>query len=134
MRPSGVDRGPGLAAGLGGGHGWDSNGPSSEAGVAVFSRRVSMTFFRWILILAWLVPAAVSRGAAPEVSQWHRESGHRWAELEVPRSGKSGFQLLDSGSTGLAFTNLLAEARGATNRVLWNGSGVAAGDVNKGSH
>lgn len=89
-----------------------------------------MTFFRWILFLAWIVLAAVSRGAALDGSAWHQEAGHRWAELEVPRSGKPGFQPLDSGSTGLAFTNLLAEARGATNRVLWNGSGVAAGDVN----
>jgi hypothetical protein len=89
-----------------------------------------MTLFRWIFIPAWIVSAAISQAAALVGPQWYQESSHRWLELAVPQVGKTGFLRLDSGSTGLAFTNLLAEARGATNRVLWNGSGVAAGDVN----
>ncbi len=39
-----------------------------------------------------------------------------------------GFQRLAPAETGITFTNRLSEAAGAANRVLENGSGVAAGD------
>jgi len=60
--------------------------------------------------------------------RWHEAGGFRWAELEVPRSGKTGFTLLSPEQTGINFTNTLDERAGEANRVLFNGSGVAVGD------
>lgn len=62
------------------------------------------------------------------VLKWTEEKGHRWAQLDIPKEGKPGFTLLPAEQTGLFFTNLLDEWSSATNRVLENGSGVAAGD------
>jgi hypothetical protein len=42
--------------------------------------------------------------------------------------GHPGFTLLSPEATGLNFTNQLDEALGASNRVFYNGSGVAVGD------
>lgn len=60
---------------------------------------------------------------------WQREGGFRRAALPVPQDGKTGFTLMPGSGTGIAFTNHLSDERGQTNMVLWNGSGVAAGDV-----
>lgn len=59
---------------------------------------------------------------------WHQEVGFRWAPLEVPKQGKTGFTLVPSSETGISFTNTLDEQTGAANRVLYNGAGVAIGD------
>ncbi|HUR46791.1 MAG TPA: VCBS repeat-containing protein, partial [Candidatus Saccharimonadales bacterium] len=48
--------------------------------------------------------------------------------LELPSDGKPGFLSLSSDQTHLTFTNLLDADASAANRVLNNGSGVAAGD------
>ena len=62
---------------------------------------------------------------------WHQAGGYRWADLPVPKSGETGFTLLDSPVTGITFTNHLAEASVALNRHWENGSGVALGDVDR---
>jgi enediyne biosynthesis protein E4 len=49
--------------------------------------------------------------------------------LTVPAGGKTGFTRLSPEQTGISFTNMLADARAATNRNLLSGSGLAAGDV-----
>src|SRR5437870_6823087 len=69
----------------------------------------------------------ISCTAAP---QWHQENGFRWAELNVPKEGKTGFTLLTPEETGINFTNTLDLRAGEANRVLFNGSGVALGDYN----
>ncbi len=61
---------------------------------------------------------------------WHQEQAFRWRPLSVPAPGKVGFNRLTEARTGIGFTNLLSEWEGATNRVLYNGSGVAIGDFN----
>src|SRR5689334_10940779 len=65
---------------------------------------------------------------AAELS-WHQETGFRWADLAVPREGKTGFTFLAPEQSGITFTNPLDERAIAANRVLANGSGVAIGDV-----
>src|SRR5512138_3011149 len=60
--------------------------------------------------------------------QWHNEKAYRWADLQVPTTGKTGFTMLTPEQTGLFYTNLLDDWSGAANRVLYNGSGVAVGD------
>ncbi len=62
--------------------------------------------------------------------QWHQKNGFRWAELDVPKGGKTGFKLLSPEETGINFTNTLEVHAGEANRVLFNGSGVAVGDYN----
>lgn len=47
-----------------------------------------------------------------------------------PAESAVGFRLRSSDETGVHFANYLDEAAGAANRTLWNGSGVAVGDVN----
>ena len=79
---------------------------------------------RACLILAAAVGVATCLGE----SQWHEESGFRWADLNVPTGGKTGFRLLSPEETGIYFTNTLDEHTGEANRVLFNGSGVAVGD------
>ena len=49
--------------------------------------------------------------------------------LQHPRPGPSAFTPVDLGSSGIVFTNSLEEFKGASNRVLFNGSGLALGDV-----
>lgn len=67
---------------------------------------------RWALLLALPIPA-VANSSQP---------------LNVPAAGKTGFTALAPEQTGIAFTNSLEEWQGASNRVLFNGSGVATGD------
>src|SRR5262245_9894007 len=66
--------------------------------------------------------------AAGAERNWHPFAGGRYADLEVPGGGKPAFTLLNATQTGVTFTNTLTEFEGASNRVLFNGSGVAAGD------
>src|SRR5688572_32951784 len=82
------------------------------------------------LILLGLIPAGLL--AADPVHgdrrTWQVESGYKWAELSVPAGGKAGFKPLSAELSGIYFTNELDEWKGEANRVLFNGSGVAAGD------
>jgi hypothetical protein len=68
------------------------------------------------MIAAIVLPLA---GAVP---------GFRVTALNVPAAGQPGFTLLSPAQTGVTFTNTLEEAASSDNRVLNNGSGVAAGD------
>ncbi len=60
---------------------------------------------------------------------WEEGMGFRSAALKHPGTGAAGFRRLDSTITGITFTNHLAEASAAMNRIYENGSGVALGDV-----
>jgi hypothetical protein len=81
------------------------------------------------LILGVALSAALPASlAASRALEWHNEKEFRWADLEVPKAGRTGFTLLSPEQTGITFTNNLAEEEGVANRVLWNGSGVALGD------
>ena len=80
-----------------------------------------------ILSLAITVVATARVVGEPGV-EWHLQPGCRWIDLNVPKSGQTGFTLLSPQTTGINFTNVLAEQEGAANRVLWSGSGVAVGD------
>ena len=55
-----------------------------------------------------------------------RFSPHRFSILY---SSPSAFTPVDLDSSGIVFTNPLEELKGASNRVLFNGSGLALGDV-----
>ncbi|HET6407188.1 MAG TPA: VCBS repeat-containing protein, partial [Chthoniobacteraceae bacterium] len=62
----------------------------------------------------------------------HAQSeGVRWREIATPgeNRGGVGFHRIAPASSGVLFTNHLSEQTAATNRTLYNGSGVAAGDI-----
>ena len=78
----------------------------------------------------WLIQSTILLiGNCQAGPQWHEETGFRWAELNVPAGGKTGFRLLSPDETGIYFTNTLDQRTGEANRVLFNGSGVAVGDI-----
>jgi hypothetical protein len=65
------------------------------------------------------------------VNAWSADSlgpGVRVSVLNVPGSGRTGFTLLRPEQTQVNFTNTLDAWTSASNRVLNNGSGLAAGD------
>ncbi len=74
-----------------------------------------------ILLLSFAVRPAFT--AAP--------AGVRITELRPPAGGHAGFTLLPPGASGVTFTNRLDDWNSAANRVLNNGSGVAAGDFDR---
>ena len=59
-----------------------------------------------------------------------RERDIAGGRSRCPSRSKVGFTRLTEAETGIGFTNVLGEWEGATNRVLYNGSGVAFGDFN----
>jgi enediyne biosynthesis protein E4 len=73
-----------------------------------------------LLVLSYIALAA---------ADWESFRGGRSRALEVTSLPTNGFQLLDALATQVLFTNTLSAERGATNRTLYNGSGVAAGDI-----
>ncbi|HXI50428.1 MAG TPA: VCBS repeat-containing protein, partial [Candidatus Saccharimonadales bacterium] len=79
----------------------------------------------WLGLLHFLTPPRCQAAGL----DWRPENGGRSAPLPVPSSGQAGFTLLPGPTTGLLFTNWLAQDRHLTNQILLNGSGVAAGDV-----
>lgn len=72
-----------------------------------------------------LVCGALAIGAA----EWTQREGFRFRAITPGPPGKTGFTLLAPEATGIQFTNVLREERSIANRVLLNGSGVTAGDV-----
>jgi len=66
--------------------------------------------------------------AAPALT-WQEGAGFRFADLAAPTEGHPGFALLPPEATGVTFSNRLADATVAVNRLYEIGSGVALGDV-----
>lgn len=95
---------------------------------------MAATYFqKRFLILFSLLPAALSAAepARADGRVWRTEPGFKWAQLAVPPGGKAGFTPLSPELTGILFTNRLDEWKGGSNRVLSNGSGLAAGDFDR---
>lgn len=83
----------------------------------------------WLgLATAFVLLMANPAVRAAEAQGWETGPGHRWRPLAEAGDGLPGFEAMPSSSTGIAFTNELTELQGTTNRVLFNGSGVACGD------
>ena len=95
---------------------------------AVFRSRSKL--FCTVALLGVSLFAALSGGA-----EWQSSAGSRWQMLAPPTDARGrtakgeGFTALSSETTGVLFTNSLSEFRAATNRTLYNGSGVATGDI-----
>src|SRR6266705_534294 len=64
-------------------------------------KRMNRASRMWFLV----VMGALEVFICAAVPEWHQESGFRWAELEVPNGGRTGFHLLPPEETGISFTN-----------------------------
>lgn len=80
---------------------------------------------RVLIVWWWLALGIVTADAL----EWENRDGHRIARVTPESPGKPGFALLSPDTTGIAFTNFLAQSRFVTNQIYLNGAGVAAGDV-----
>jgi len=78
--------------------------------------------------LVSLLPQLLAVSVAASSLQWEGEPGFRWASLNVPASGKTGFTLLAPTKTGILWTNLISEESVAKHYNMVSGAGVAAGD------
>ncbi len=94
------------------------------------SRRLLKNMMRAWRILFHVLTGGSGILAASAAPQWHEGQGFRWAELDVPAEGRTGFMLLSPEQSGINFTNILDLRAGVANRVLHNGSGLAVGDFN----
>src|SRR6185295_2488337 len=79
-----------------------------------------------LVIFVWITAI---RSDARTNLVWQAGVGFRVAALPVPASGHDGFTLLPPADTGITFSNRLANATVANNRLLDIGSGVALGDI-----
>ena len=87
----------------------------------------------WGWFIAGVLPVgALAAVFGTEAHLWVSASSgrNREASLSVPRSGKAGFNLIDSRESGVVFSNHVPDSISATNQIPLIGSGVAAGDVN----
>ena len=78
-----------------------------------------------------LAAAALGGGCGPGALDWVEEDGYRWAELRVSGDDEPGFERLDPSETGISFENVVTEEQYIANSHYLNGSGVAAGDVDR---
>ena len=78
----------------------------------------------------FLMLGCVSIALQLSSQSWEEGDGFRSLSTSAVSGDSQGFSLIESGQTGLDFTNSLVSDRGLRNQILLNGSGVAAGDVN----
>ena len=84
---------------------------------------------RYRLVLVGLASLSVAGCAGQVELEWHEGDHLRWADLQIPRGGRDGFQQMSPKKTGITFTNTVTEDQALHNEHLFNGSGVALGDV-----
>ena len=75
------------------------------------------------------MPVMASPASVAADLTWTAGDGCRFAAVVPEASGKSGFSRIAPVDSGLDFTNRLSAQKSLENRLLENGSGVAAGDV-----
>lgn len=74
----------------------------------------------------------VSFGCTPEKIElkWVEDNRYSWADLKQYENTSPGFEQISSSISGITIANTLTDDQIDDNRVLLNGSGVAAGDIN----
>lgn len=102
--------------------------------ICVQKKNLSLKNFLYMKITTLLVFAFILftyTGCSPEKIEldWVEEDGYRWAELKKYEKASPGFEKISSSITGITIENTLTEDQINENRVLLNGSGVAAGDI-----
>lgn len=96
------------------------------------ANRYTTFFFTPLLISGLLI---LFSGCGSEITEeqftpeWKSADGYRWAELPKAATDQPNLEPLPSSHTNVTFNNLLSDELMDQNRILMNGSGVAAGDV-----
>jgi enediyne biosynthesis protein E4 len=88
---------------------------------------LSIQFFTTFLFL--FISISCSQHEIIEL-EWHEGDGYRWADLPIKSIGSAGFEKLEPSYTGITIHNSVPVDEIDQNRILLNGSGVAAGDIN----
>ena len=102
-------------------------GPRNRSAVPGGRRLLRMG---WVALVVTALAGCDRLGSeSPGELAWNEGEGFRWAELQVPETGRVGFEALSSRRTGVDFRNTITDDQAAENRNLLNGSGVAVGDV-----
>jgi enediyne biosynthesis protein E4 len=85
-----------------------------------------------ILLPVFLILFSISSCTKYEAYEleWHESEGYRWADLPIKHSGGTGFDVIESSHTGITLSNDIPVAEIDKNRILLNGSGVTAADIN----
>jgi enediyne biosynthesis protein E4 len=98
--------------------------------IKVRSKKISAQFIKPVFIVLLLLGIFFNGCNNPKnVFQWHNANGFRWADL-APLSGqKVGFKKQSASLTGIDFVNNLDKEDIIDNRHLFDGSGVALGDI-----
>lgn len=87
--------------------------------------------------VVWLVSVLIVRAlttiapvaTAATAAEWQSFEHGRFIEVTPKGTGRIGFTTMTPDGTGVTFTNHLSDALAATNRLLEDGAGVAAGDI-----
>ena len=102
-------------------------GLAAPGGHPCASARVSHVISVIALAALFNFLAQDSAGAAGALA-WQKADGYRFANVKAEGTGRIGFTRISSAQSGLVFTNRLSDFESIRNRILENGSGVAAGD------
>lgn len=88
---------------------------------------------RWVVstLFAAILSMTMRSGNAADAIRWEPHSAGRKAPLASQTVHPPGFTLLSSADSGIHFQNPLPKQRYTTNQIILNGSGVAAGDVDR---
>jgi hypothetical protein len=90
---------------------------------------MSVRTIKILNITAFFVAIIFSHCGTKKELNWKESKGYRWAELSVSVENKVGFEKLTDSKTGIDFINGLEDEQIISNRHLFDGSGVALGDV-----
>ena len=84
------------------------------------------------VLRGWLLGCITTMLLALEgtAASWSGGQGYRYAPLNLPKEGHTGFTQVDPPESGVLFTNTVPMANALANNNLLNGAGVALGDVN----
>ena len=88
-----------------------------------------MQFTKYSSVMSGCASALVVVILAVTAVNCRAADGYRVIPLPVPASGTAGFTQVDLSKTGIAFSNSLSDYQVSVNRLVEDGSGVAAGDI-----
>ena len=81
-----------------------------------------------VVLLSGSLMVDRASGVLPPL-EWKHRAGGRFRTLALQPGAAAGFDSMSALATGIQFSNHLTQASAQRNRLLEDGSGVAAGDV-----
>ena len=97
--------------------------------ISLSTRNKDEELVKWRTLLTVFLVVSLFGCSNYTPREWQQEDNYRWSELNVPSRGSDGFVLLSPSETGVTFSNSVTDDQARENEHLFNGSGVALGDV-----